>query len=223
MIDKCLSRLVALTQSNEHQLVYHAAWAFKNLTHNYNLSSEDRMQILRKFPWPHVRALMHHPDNSVQASALTFIQNVCSSDRDSIENVMEWSQPELLDVISEKLSHLEECSPPVVAASLRVVSNISTGNAGQQAAVMDSGIPAQLLQCLRDDRCEHIRCAAAWCVINLIWRDELPLANECGDEARARAATLRALGIEAELKTMQGDASLDVRERVRTALGFFSV
>jgi len=51
----------------------------------------------------------------------------------------------------------------------------------------------------------------------------LPLANEGVEEAHRRANTLRHFGVESQLRSMQGDESLDVRERVRTAMSFFSV
>lgn len=219
-IEKCLGLLVSLTQSSEPQLVCHAAWSFKNLTDK--LPNECRFQVLKEFHWTHVKPLINHPDSSVQHSALRFVQNVCSSDPESIQSVIDWSQGELLGIISEKLTNIQTCRPDVVTASLTVISNIATGTSEHQAAVIASGIPSQLLTCLRDKREDSIRCAATFCVINLIWRDELPLANGGGEEARQRAMALREIGIEAQLKSMQGDASLDVRERVRTAIGFFS-
>ena len=221
-VENCLHLFVDFTQSEEPQLVSHAAWAFKNLTHD--LPGDHRCRVLKEFHWSIVKNLMYHDDAAVQTSVLCFIQNVCSSDPESIQSVFDWSQKELLPVVSSKLAQSETTPAEIVTAALRVVSNVATGSQEHQTAVMDSDIPRLLLTCLRDQRSESIRGFAAWCVINLIWRDELPCANNGGGEgARQRAAALREIGIEAQMRQMQGDASLDVRERVQTAIGFFSV
>lgn len=76
-------------------------------------------------------------------------------------------------------------------------------------------------RCLRYDKDTDVRISATWCIINLIWRDELPLSDTSSEQARARARLLRELGIEAELHEITDDPELDVRERVKTAIGFF--
>lgn len=216
---EALGRLVELTQSDDPALMCNAVWAFKNLT--CDLPTSRRKLVLQELPWSYVKALVHDPNHSVQELALGILQNMCCNSTDSIiQSLISWSNNELLLVVQEKLTEVSESRPEVIAVALRVASNISTGLPEHQAMVMDSGIPSKLIPCLRDGRSQHVRAAAVWCVINLTWREQ-GQSNSSQDDAHRRATALREIGIEAELKQMQGDESLDVRERVKTALGFF--
>jgi len=61
----------------------------------------------------------------------------------------------------------------------------------------------------------HIRVAAIWVIINLTWPEDSGSSD--------RVSKLRALGFESVLRSLEEDISLDVKDRVRTALGHFGV
>jgi len=218
-VDKCLGSLIVMTESAEPKLVHHAAWCLKNLT--YSLPSFHCSRVIQEFHWFQVKKLLCNTDASVQESVLRFLQNLCSSSPENTQAVIEWSGGELLSEMSKKLQNVEDMDPSVVAAALRVVSNVATGSSEHQWAIIDHKIPEQLPACLRDERSMWIRIAAVFCIINLTWRDELPCPDETEDGAMRRAIHLRNIGIEAVLEGMTKDESLDVRERVKNALGFF--
>lgn len=76
---------------------------------------------------------------------------------------------------------------------------------------MSSNLPALLLHHMRSTSSPDVRLPAVWCVINLTW-------PEPGQDVASRSRRLRELGFDEQLRQLQGDASLDVRERVKTAL-----
>eukprot|EP00210_Caulerpa_lentillifera_P009500 g9060.t1 len=218
-VPESLRLLVELTQSQDSALMSNAVWAFKNLS--CDLPDSLRTVVLQELHWSYVKALVYNPNHDVQESALRFLQNMCCNSNNSfIQYVISWSSNELLLVIHEKLHQPMDSHPEVIVAALKVTSNISTALPEHQLAVMDSGIPGRLIPCLRDERSQDVRAAAVWCVINLTWMEQ-GQSNSTQDDARIRAMTLRELGVEAELKQMQSDESLNIRERVKTALGFF--
>ncbi|GMH43090.1 hypothetical protein BSKO_11012 [Bryopsis sp. KO-2023] len=222
ILDQGLRQVIALTQSMDADLRFNAVWALKNLS--FQLEVEKVQQVLRELPWEYVRGLLDDPEQRVQSQAMRFLQNMCSSEQTVIQAVMEWSRVELLSVVAQKLEKVQSQNPETdtaISAALRVASNVATGMPVHQEAVMDSGIPDQLLRCLRCEEDKDVRVSAVWCIINLTWRDELPMPGTSAEQARSRARVLRDIGIEEELHEMVDDPELDVRERVKTALGFF--
>eukprot|EP00854_Cymbomonas_tetramitiformis_P003657 gene3657-4592_t len=89
-------------------------------------------------------------------------------------------------------------------------------------ALMRTSIPQAMLACLKDPQsCIELKVAALWCLINLSWQDK----GEGGyvdAETAARVSKLRKQGFEELLHCMKDDASLDIKERVRTALEQFA-
>ena len=80
---------------------------------------------------------------------------------------------------------------------------------------MEHEVPHLFFHCLADTS-EGVRVATVWCIINLAWREPAKAG------APQRIAAMRELGLEATLQEMQlEDASLDIKERVRTALEYF--
>jgi len=73
---------------------------------------------------------------------------------------------------------------------------------------MSTDIPAYLIQFIRPQFSAKVRVAALWCVINLCWQE--------GDRAegnRERLLALRSRGLEAQLRAIRDDVSMEIKVR----------
>lgn len=205
-----VQKLVELTGSPVATLRLHAAWALRNLLYQSDLAL--KQSVVRALPWPSMRQLLYDPEPPIQEQAVCILRNLCMSAAEHIQMAASWAGPDLMSVLEEKLDPTNRwVAPSMLVHALYTVVNILTGSEAHKAAVMLSNLPVLLLHHMRSSASAEVRLPTVWCVINLTW-------PEPGQDVASRTRRLKELGFEEALRALANDASLDVRERVKTAL-----
>jgi len=206
-----LEHLTSLACSMSAPLRLHSCWALRNLA--YKSEAHVRRALMQGLPWPAMRSLLSDPEEGVQEQAICTLRNLCMDAPEHITAAFEWAGPDLLAAMEEKLDPSRDANPKLRQHALYTVVNILTGSESHKEAVATSNLPTLLLHHMRTSSNPDVRLPAVWCVINMTWPD----ANSAAGVA-ARAQRLKELGAEDVLSVLQTDASLDMRERVKTAL-----
>ena len=170
-------------------------------------------------------------DLAVQEQALDFIRNlICAPDEGAfmVEHLLtQIGSTKLFDILIAKLSpvpssarlpgntnHRQIYNPtPIILSSLHILNHLSNAAPKHKQLLIAQKplLQAWLPHFSHVDR--SVRVVCVWAVISLTWIED----DSDRKEARQRALELRLVGIESAVRSMQHDADLDVKERVRTA------
>lgn len=207
--------------SMEHSIRTKAVWALGDVIRGRaKLKCKKWFSLLHEPLWDVVRGMVQDPESVVQEEGLRFLEAMVGCDI-GIQAAVDWSNGELLPLIAQKLDTPKLSSEKVTILALNIAASVANSEVEYQTAVMGSGVPPRLLGCLEESCSESIKLAAVGCVINLTYRDVLPLGGEDYRSAESRARALLELGIDSalsKLETVEESASL--KKRIKEALSF---
>ncbi|KAI8810027.1 armadillo-type protein [Cladochytrium replicatum] len=193
-----------------------AVWALNNLLFNADL--EVKQRVMSALGWNTLERLLFDPDLMVQRQALNLLRNLTStrSGEDYIDAVFRGLGAErLTSILESKLLYMHQT--PEITLHVSYELSQTWAQFTPDGAVYVPGTDHRLLRLVRAylrHEVSVVRVAALWVIINLTWTDD--------GGASERVQLLREkLGIEEALGAMADDTDMDVRERVKTALGHF--
>jgi len=170
-------------------------------------------------------------ETAVQQQALDFIRNLLNGDDCAVLSDHLMSQigsAQVYDLITTKLSPLSRSTTggrqvyhptEIVLSTIHIIIHLANASPRHRQMLIAQ---KSLLQALLPhfNHLDHrVRVMCVWAVNSLTW------IEEDGDrrDARQRVNELRALGVETAVRALQNDPTLDVRERVKTAIRQFEV
>jgi hypothetical protein len=197
-------------------------------------------------PRRHLSSILYHEQNreyalkrneaDMQIQALDLIRNLINGD-DAAALIDQMTQQvgsaRLMELLIAKLMPVSEAkgwpgttaTVPVYNPTALILSTIHVcihlANLGAHHRSLIMNHPAlfrALLPHLRHSEAT-VRSACLWVIANVTWSE----SESDRLDARARVNTLRSMGFEAAIKSLTDDPSLNVRERVKTALDQFRV
>nr|XP_043634317.1 armadillo repeat-containing protein 8 [Erigeron canadensis] len=208
-----VKQLVELSESMDSTVRLNAVWALRNLM--FLVDSRCKEGILMELRALTLSSLVCDPSASVQEQALALVCNLVNGHADSIEHVFT-DDGSLLDAVGRQLWSASK--PEVLVQGMCVLCNVASGKEFHKEAVMQQLLPQpsnndtqSIMVTMLQSDVARLRTAAVWTIINLT------IATGAG--ALARVVKLRNAGIVSQLKNMVNDPCLDVKLRVRTALG----
>ncbi|KAI3641738.1 hypothetical protein MIR68_000228 [Amoeboaphelidium protococcarum] len=205
-----VEKIVALIQSMDNDLRTNAVWALKNLL--FQADADIKKTVMKHLTFGALEQLINDPEVIIQEQAINLLRNlVCGKEADIAEVFAGFGEQNLISLIEKKL-HSE--SSGVIAQTLYVIVNISTGNESHKTAIVrNENILREIIRCTGHQDAD-IREATVWCIINLTWPDDVGTSG--------RVARLRQLGFEDRLRIMTSDSNDRVKDRVNTALPHFA-
>ncbi|ORY06467.1 ARM repeat-containing protein [Basidiobolus meristosporus CBS 931.73] len=225
-----IERLVHLVSSMDSNLRLNAVWALKNLL--FQAEPEIKQTVMKHLTYPKLQMLLNDSESGIQEQALNLLRNLACDHETSINQVFEGiGESNLISLFEEKLRSDNE---DIILQTLYTIVNVATGNERHKMAIVNSDtilhfiseymvisilewiayIPSKLSSIQTHSKAS-IRVATIWCIINLTWTEE----RHGGYTERIRK--LQNLGFESMLSALIDDIDLDVRDRVKTALGHF--
>ncbi|WOH15194.1 hypothetical protein DCAR_0934731 [Daucus carota subsp. sativus] len=214
LLVKCggVKQLVQLSKSMDSTIRVNAVWALRNLM--FLVDNTCKEGIFSELTAMTLRSLICDPKPSVQEQALGLVRNLVDGSVDSIE-YMFLEDCLLLNTVGRQL--LSASKTEVLIQGMFVLCNVSSGNEFHKEAVMhqlmtpaDPDTLSIVVKFLQNSD-SQLRVAAVWALVNL--------TSPSSPGAFARVVRLRNAGVVQQLKTMVTDPCLDVKLRVRTALG----
>ncbi|KAK9061521.1 hypothetical protein SSX86_018703 [Deinandra increscens subsp. villosa] len=209
----CVKRLVELSKSTDLSVRLNAVWALRNLM--FLVDSRCKEGIFLELRALTLTSLMSDPSACVQEQALGLICNLVNGSVDSIEYVFA-ENGFLLSAIGRQLWSASK--PEILIQGMYVFCNVASGKEFHKEAVMHQILPGSsnddnqsIMVTMLQSNDARLRTAAVWTIINLT----IPT----GPGALARVVKLKNAGIVSQLRNMANDSCLDVKLRVRTALG----
>ncbi|KAL9248377.1 hypothetical protein vseg_021705 [Gypsophila vaccaria] len=207
-----VKQLVHLSASMDSSIRLNAIWALKNLIFLADNHLKDG--IVQELTPSTLSSLICDPEPSVQEQALCFTRNLVDGCIDCIEHVF-MEEAIILHAVVRQLKSASK--PEVCIQGMYVLANVATGNEHHKDAVLQQLLPSAgsneqplLIKLLRSPS-DKLRTATVWTVVNLTFPSS--------PGAYSRLVKLRYAGVYSEIKSMANDSSLDVKLRVRTALG----
>ncbi|KAF3972312.1 hypothetical protein CMV_004171 [Castanea mollissima] len=207
-----LKLLVQLSKSMDPILRLNALWGLRNLM--FLADNTCKEGIFLELTAPSLSSLICDPEPFVQEQALALVRNLVDGCLDSIKYVFA-EDGIILDAIGRQLQGASKAE--IGIQGMYVLSNIARGDEFHKEAVMhqlllqvNNGTQAFILKFLQSND-SQLRTATIWTIINLT------IPSSPG--ASSRVVKLRNAGIVSQIKTMVNDPCVDVKLRVRTALG----
>lgn len=209
-----VKQLVQLSKSMESAIRLNAVWALRNLM----FLSDNRCKegIFLELTASTLTSLICDPEPSVQEQALALVRNLVDGCVDSIEYVF-LEDGLILHAIGRQVQSALKAE--VLVQGMYVLSNVASGNEIHKEAVMHQLFPQDgsttepiMIKHLQNKN-SQLRTAAAWALVNLTFPSN--------PGASSRVAKLWNAGVTSQLKNMVNDPCLDVKLRVKTALGQF--
>ncbi|KAL8651572.1 MAG: hypothetical protein Q9210_003181 [Variospora velana] len=172
---------------------------------------------------------------AVQKEGLDFIRNlICGNDsREMIDCLFEeLGQDKVFEILTSKLrprltnafnrdrrsldNNVRQTAPQtdIVTSVCYIVVHLAAGLPRHRQLLIAQTELLKLLLTHFAHPSHEVRSACAWIVINLTWMDDQSDHSSC----KERAQELNKLGWVGQLKVLELDPELDVRERVKTAL-----
>ncbi|CAI9272997.1 unnamed protein product [Lactuca saligna] len=205
-----LCTLVELSKSMDSTVRLNAVWALRNLMFLVDSRCKEEIFMdLKLFP---LTRLISDSNACVQEQALGLVCNLVNGPVDSIMYL--FTEGLLLNTVGRELRRASK--PQVLVQAMYVMCNVASGKEFEKEAVMqqlvneDDNNQSIIVTLLQSD-VASLRTAVVWTVVNLT----IPT----GAGALARVVKLRNAGVVSQLKNMVNDPCLDVKLRVRTALG----
>ncbi|CAN6616838.1 hypothetical protein TRVA0_006S03488 [Trichomonascus vanleenenianus] len=220
MLDKgILDDILEGTHSRYNMLKLNAVWALKHTIYGRDSCNSVKALVLNRLSTVYLVQLCNDPDLAVQEQAMDVMRNLVCQNKAVTEQLFEEIGTEdFFSLLESKLFGRTFANyPQIVSSAVFTLVHIAAN--GEQYRDMIIGrreLLKRLLLLLDHDHCE-IRQAVVWLIINLTWLDEH--GDSLRDvSCRSRAARLAELGFSQELEKRSKDATLDVRERSKTAL-----
>lgn len=209
-----LQQLVQLSKSMDSDLTVNALGALRNLVFLADYTCKE--SIFGELTASLLASLVCDSEPSVQEQALALLRNLVDGCMDSIEFVFA-EDGIILDAIVRQLQSAFKAE--IGIQGMYVLCNVASGNEFHKEAVMDQLVPqvengtqSFVIQFLQSSD-SQLRAAVVWTIVNLTF-PSIP-------GAFGRLAKLRNAGIVSQMKNMVNDPCLEVKLRVRTALGQF--
>ncbi|XP_059315265.1 uncharacterized protein LOC132065757 isoform X1 [Lycium ferocissimum] len=207
-----VKQLVQLSKSMDSTIRLKAVCALRNLT--FLVNDKCKEEILSELTELTLRSLICDPEACVQEQALAMVRNLVDGPLDSIQHVFT-EDALLLRAVGRQLQSATKAE--VFIQAMYVFTNVASGNEVHKEAIMQELFPPSandsesiMFKFLHSDD-SRLRTAAVWALVNLTFPSS--------SGAFGRVMKLRNAGIVSQLKNMVNDPCLDVKLRVRTALG----
>lgn len=192
------------------ELRLNAVWAIKHIV--YAADTDVKMALLHELKSDLILQLCDDAEAAIQEQACEVIRNMVCGKPENIDLLIDCIGIEkLADFLLRKL--LSNVSEIVISAIYSVV-HIAAGAERHRMILMQRASILEALHHHLAAESEEIKIGAVWTIINLTWQEDEATASE----RRARINVLESLGFKQKLREMESDRSLDVRERVKTAL-----
>ncbi|KAF9974157.1 Armadillo repeat-containing protein 8 [Actinomortierella ambigua] len=204
-----VSKLVHMINYGDKIVRQNAVWALKNLV--CEAKSEIKEMVMRQYGYPNLAQLLNDNSIEIQEQALNLVRNLACKQEYDIEQVFKGlGENRLMNIIEEKLTWDDK---RLLEQALYILVNIATGSEYHKQSIVKRPSILQSVLKLMSHTHSEVRIATVWVVINLTWPDDKP--RSCVSE---RVSILRQMGFEKQLRVMSNDHTLDVRDRVKTAL-----
>lgn len=209
-----VKQLVELSKSMDSNVRLNAVWALRNLMFLVDTRCKEEIFMeLKLFP---LTRLICDSNACVQEQALGLVCNLVNGHPDSIMYLFT-EEGLLLNTVGRELRRASK--PQVLVQVMYVMCNVASGKEFEKEAVMqqllnedgNSNNTQSIIVTLLQSDVASLRTAVVWTIVNLT----IPT----GAGALARGVKLRNAGVVSQLKNMVNDPCLDVKLRVRTALG----
>lgn len=212
-----LDIIVNCAHSSYDPLRLNSIWALKNVV--YEVLCPQKEAVMEKITWPFLLELCDDNEEEVQEQALSFLRNFVCRNVSGLDSLfVRYGPNSLFDMIEKKCSLSDTINPRVLVAALYVLVHIAAGSEEHRDLLVARESLLRLVVPLVTSNNVEIRTASIWLVINLTYAGgdlgNFPVNESC----KARAQKLVALGFKEKLSQRNLDATLDIRERVRTAL-----
>ena len=205
--------IVALVQmvhdSTDENLKLNALWALKNIL--FQADPDIKTNVFLHLGASTIKALCEDPSFAIQEQALNLLRNAaCGREADILFVLNQMGESTIIDILEQKLC-LVGIPDEMHLHALYMIVNIATGKEAHKSLIMNSAtIISNIVRLLVSPK-SQIRIAAVWCIINLTWPDDVG--------SRERIEVFKALRVaETLLDLVERDTSMDVKERVKTAL-----
>ncbi|PRQ32947.1 hypothetical protein RchiOBHm_Chr5g0052041 [Rosa chinensis] len=209
-----VKQLVQLSRSMDSTLRLNALWALRNLMCLADYIC--KQGIFMELTASSLASLICDPEPFVQEQALALIRNLVDGCMNSVELVFA-EDGIILDAVGRQLQSASR--DEIWIQGLYVLSNVASGNEVHKEAVMhqlvpqaDNGAQSLILKFLQSNE-SQLRIAAVWTIVNLTFPST--------PNAFSRFVKLHNAGIVSQVKSMASDPCLDVKLRVKSALGQF--
>ncbi|DBA97488.1 TPA: hypothetical protein ACH3X1_015194 [Trebouxia sp. C0004] len=189
-----------------------AMWALANLIHGASPAVCDA--VMAALPWSQFLPLLQDDNSCVQDKSFMFMRNLAAG-RSAAECVKQWSHGSAVPAL---VARMQKVQPPqhILVHILYCLSNFaSTGSEEDRDAI--ASVAGECIKAHLHHEGVEVRTAALWVILNLTDGAD----DDAPDRAMKRIQQFQSLGTEERLRDMLQDMSLDVRERVSTALNNF--
>ncbi|KAG0236583.1 hypothetical protein BGW42_003238 [Actinomortierella wolfii] len=204
-----VGKLVHMINYGEKNVRQNAVWALKNLV--CEADSEIKEMVMRQFGFHNLAQLLNDNSTEIQEQALNLVRNLACKREHDIDLVFKGlGEHQLMNILEEKLTRNDR---RLLEQTLYILVNIATGSEYHKQSIIKRRNILQSVLVLMSDSHAAVRIATLWVVINLTWPDDKPRAF-----VGERISILRQMGFEKQLRSMSNDHTLDVRDRVKTAL-----
>ncbi|KAJ4724276.1 armadillo repeat-containing protein 8-like [Melia azedarach] len=206
-----VKQLVQLSKSMDSTIRSNALWALRNLM--FLAENKCKEGIFLELTASLLASLICDPEPIVQEQALALVRNLVDGCISSVEYMFA-EDGIIFDAVGRQLRSASKAE--IGIQGMYVLSNVATGKESHKEAVMNQLLPTEnrtqpyLINFLQSND-SRLRTATVWAVVNL--------TCSSSPGASVRVVKLRDAGIVSQIKNMVNDPCLDVKLRVRTALG----